>query len=167
MSRHLLQDPFSGNTQLAATPTPGCCVYYPQAALIPHNNAMRLGYGHVVVIDNFIGETERQSLIDTLTQPGWDRSQGPPSSSWERETADLAVLLLIGVCKAAKLSVQGFWHASYRQSAQNSSMTCVVPIVWLMHVSSRVGILLRGVTALPDTVTSVAQSLLSKDSPKP
>ena len=58
------------------------------ARLIPHNNAMRLDYGHVVVLDNFIGEPERQSLIDTLTLPGWDHSQGPPSSSWERETAD-------------------------------------------------------------------------------
>lgn len=58
------------------------------ARLVPHGSAMRLDYGHVVVLDNFIGEPERQSLIDTLTQPGWDHSQGPPSSSWERETAD-------------------------------------------------------------------------------
>ena len=58
------------------------------ARLVPHGSAMRLDYGHVVVLDNFIGEPERQSLIDTLTQPSWDHSQGPPSSSWERETAD-------------------------------------------------------------------------------
>jgi hypothetical protein len=58
------------------------------AKLVPHGSAMRLDYGHVVVLDEFIGEPERQSLIDTLTQPGWDHSQGPPSSSWERETAD-------------------------------------------------------------------------------
>lgn len=58
------------------------------ARLVPHGSAMRLDYGHVVVLDDFIGEPERQSLIDTLTQPGWDHSQGPPSSSWERETAD-------------------------------------------------------------------------------
>ena len=32
MLQCLLQEPFSGNTQLVATLTPGCCMNYPQAA---------------------------------------------------------------------------------------------------------------------------------------
>lgn len=62
------------------------------AKLVPHGSTMRLDYSHVVVLDNFIGESERQSLLDLLTQPDWDHSQGPPTSTWERETADGAGL---------------------------------------------------------------------------
>jgi hypothetical protein len=36
---------------------------------------MRLNYSHVVVLDNFFGEAERQALLDHLTAPGWDHTQ--------------------------------------------------------------------------------------------
>ena len=62
------------------------------ARLVPQGSAMRLDYSHVVVLDNFFGETERQPLLDLLTQPGWDHSEGPPTDKWERETADGAGL---------------------------------------------------------------------------
>ncbi len=62
------------------------------ARLVPHGSGLRLDYSHVVVLDNFIGEPERKSLLEVLTQPDWDHSQGPPPSSWERETADGAGL---------------------------------------------------------------------------
>lgn len=62
------------------------------ARLVPHGSGMRLDYGHIVVLDNFIDEAERQALLDKLTQPDWDHSHGPPIDKWERETADGAGL---------------------------------------------------------------------------
>lgn len=62
------------------------------ARLVPHGDGMRLDYGHVVVLDDFIGEPQRQALLDLLTQPDWDHSEGPPTDKWERETADGAGL---------------------------------------------------------------------------
>ena len=58
----------------------------------PPQQGLRLSYGHIVVLDNFIGENERKELLDLLTQPGWDHSQGPPTDKWARETADGAGL---------------------------------------------------------------------------
>ena len=62
------------------------------ARLVPQGSAMRLDYSHVVVLDNFFGEPERQALLNLLTAPGWDHSEGPPTDKWERETADGAGL---------------------------------------------------------------------------
>lgn len=62
------------------------------ARLVPHGSGMRLDYGHIVVLDNFIEECQRQALLDLLTKPDWDHSQGPPTDKWERETADGAGL---------------------------------------------------------------------------
>lgn len=65
------------------------------ARLVPcaaPQQGLRLSYGHIVVLDNFVGEDERNELLDLLTQPGWDHSQGPPTDKWERETADGAGL---------------------------------------------------------------------------
>ena len=62
------------------------------ARLVPCGNGMRLDYGHVVVLDNFIDEPQRKALIDLLTKPDWDHSGGPPTDTWERETADGAGL---------------------------------------------------------------------------
>lgn len=65
------------------------------ARLVPcaaPQQGLRLSYGHVVVLDNFIGEAERQGLLDFLTQCHWDHSKGPPTFKWERETADGAGL---------------------------------------------------------------------------
>lgn len=62
------------------------------ARLVPHGSGMRLDYGHVVVLDNFIDEPHRQALLDLLTKPEWDHSEGPPTDKWERETADGAGL---------------------------------------------------------------------------
>ena len=62
------------------------------ARLVPQGSAMRLDYSHVVVLDDFIGEPERQGLLEFLTQPDWDHSNGPPAEKWERETADGAGL---------------------------------------------------------------------------
>ncbi len=45
------------------------------------NAGMRLDYAHVVVLDGFFGEPERQALLDHLTAPGWDHSQVRPRSS--------------------------------------------------------------------------------------
>ena len=58
------------------------------AKLIPQGISMRLNYSHVVVIDNFIGEAEREGLLDFMTEPDWDHESGPPDDKWERETAD-------------------------------------------------------------------------------
>ena len=58
------------------------------AKLIPQGMSMRLNYSHVVVMDNFIGEAERLSLLDFMTEPDWDHDSGPPDDKWERETAD-------------------------------------------------------------------------------
>ncbi|BDA51114.1 hypothetical protein COCOBI_17-3340 [Coccomyxa sp. Obi] len=61
------------------------------ARLVPSPESpdgMRLDYAHVVVLDNFFGEPERTALLEHLTAPGWDHSQGPPPDKWERETAD-------------------------------------------------------------------------------
>lgn len=62
------------------------------ARLVPRGNGMRLDYGHIVVLDNFIDEPQRGALLDLLTKPGWDHSEGPPTDKWERETADGAGL---------------------------------------------------------------------------
>lgn len=65
------------------------------ARLVPcttPKEGMRLSYSHVVVLDNFIGEEEREQLLSMLTKPDWDHSQGPPTDKWERETADGAGL---------------------------------------------------------------------------
>ena len=62
------------------------------ARLVPHGNGMRLDYGHLVVLDNFIDEQPRKALLDLLTMPEWDHSGGPPTDKWERETADGAGL---------------------------------------------------------------------------
>lgn len=62
------------------------------ARLVPHGSGMRLDYGHVVVLDNFIDEPQRQALLDLLTKPEWEHSEGPPTDKWERETADGAGL---------------------------------------------------------------------------
>lgn len=62
------------------------------ARLVPHGNGMRLDYGHIVVLDNFIEEPQRKVLLDLLTKPDWDHGEGPPTDKWERETADGAGL---------------------------------------------------------------------------
>ncbi len=36
---------------------------------------VRLAYSHVVVLDSFFGEPEREALLSELTQPGWDHSK--------------------------------------------------------------------------------------------
>ena len=36
---------------------------------------VRLAYSHVVVLDSFFGEPEREALLAELTQPGWDHSK--------------------------------------------------------------------------------------------
>ena len=36
---------------------------------------VRLAYSHVVVLDSFFGEPEREALLSQLTQPGWDHSK--------------------------------------------------------------------------------------------
>eukprot|EP00884_Botryococcus_braunii_P000585 jgi/Botrbrau1/10527/Bobra.7_1s0008.1 len=54
------------------------------------NAALRVDYGHVVVLDDFFGEEERSEILAELTAPAWDHSQGPPPDKWERETADTA-----------------------------------------------------------------------------
>ena len=62
------------------------------ARLVPHGSGMRLDYGHLVVLDNFIDELQRKALLELLTKPDWDHSEGPPTDKWERETADGAGL---------------------------------------------------------------------------
>ena len=36
---------------------------------------VRLAYSHVVVLDSFFGEPEREMLLCQLTEPGWNPSQ--------------------------------------------------------------------------------------------
>lgn len=43
-----------------------------------------------VVLDNFLDESTRQGLLDTLTGPGWPGGPHPPESLWEQRTADAA-----------------------------------------------------------------------------
>ena len=45
---------------------------------------------HVVVLDDFFGEAERESLLHSLTgsEGGSCSSSGPSGSKWERNTAD-------------------------------------------------------------------------------
>mmetsp|Transcript_11050 Transcript_11050/g.27900 ORF Transcript_11050/g.27900 Transcript_11050/m.27900 type:complete len:344 (+) Transcript_11050:177-1208(+) len=57
----------------------------------PPENA-RISYSHVVVIDNFFDEEQRQQLQDAITHSGWDHRQGPPEDKWERRTCDGANL---------------------------------------------------------------------------
>ncbi|KAK9806407.1 hypothetical protein WJX73_002680 [Symbiochloris irregularis] len=52
----------------------------------------RVAYSHVAVLDDFIDEPTRSSLLALLTAEGWDHSQGPPERKWERATADGAGL---------------------------------------------------------------------------
>lgn len=83
----------------------------------PQQN-LRLSYGHIVVLDNFIGEGVRQELLDFLTKPGWDHSKGPPACNWERETADGA-----GLPKTWGL----------RQSVLDALVTCSLPAMKEVH----------------------------------
>jgi hypothetical protein len=39
---------------------------------------LRVDYGHLVVLDDFFGESERAELLDELTAPGWDHTQVGP-----------------------------------------------------------------------------------------
>lgn len=36
---------------------------------------VRLAYSHVVVLDSFFGELQRDALLCQLTEPGWNPSQ--------------------------------------------------------------------------------------------
>lgn len=91
------------------------------ARLVPRaapNQGLRLSYGHIVVLDNFIGELERCELLSFLTQWEWDHSSGPPADKWERETADGA-----GLPKTWGL----------RQSVLNELATCELPAMKEVH----------------------------------
>lgn len=60
---------------------------------------MRWDESHVVVLDGMVTNSERQALLDHLTEPGWDHTQGPPTSKWELACADTSgapVLAFVG-----------------------------------------------------------------------
>lgn len=48
----------------------------------------RFDSGHVVVLDNFIGDAERQDLLSLLTAPDHNITNPPPESKWERTLSD-------------------------------------------------------------------------------
>lgn len=45
---------------------------------------------HVVVLDGLLTAAERAAILDSVTEPGWDHSQGPPPSKWELSCCDRA-----------------------------------------------------------------------------
>lgn len=50
-----------------------------EAALVPSDaspGGMRLDYGHVVVLDDFVDDATRQELLDFITQPGARATRG-------------------------------------------------------------------------------------------
>eukprot|EP01023_Acetabularia_acetabulum_P002205 TRINITY_DN10843_c0_g1_i1.p1 TRINITY_DN10843_c0_g1~~TRINITY_DN10843_c0_g1_i1.p1 ORF type:complete len:320 (-),score=47.34 TRINITY_DN10843_c0_g1_i1:1111-2070(-) len=51
----------------------------------------RVDEAHLVVLDNFIDHTIRQDILDYITQKDWDHARGPPTSKWEKKTADSAL----------------------------------------------------------------------------
>ncbi|MEW5307344.1 MAG: hypothetical protein WDW36_009748 [Sanguina aurantia] len=64
------------------------------ACIVPvgSGGGARVDFASLVVLDDFFGEQERLSLLDFLTEAGWDHDQGPPSEQWERATADAALM---------------------------------------------------------------------------
>eukprot|EP01024_Parvocaulis_polyphysoides_P031055 TRINITY_DN28152_c0_g1_i1.p1 TRINITY_DN28152_c0_g1~~TRINITY_DN28152_c0_g1_i1.p1 ORF type:complete len:365 (-),score=38.05 TRINITY_DN28152_c0_g1_i1:10-954(-) len=53
-------------------------------------SGFRVDEAHIVVLDNFVGNETRQNVLNHITENGWDHTQGPPQSKWEKRTADTA-----------------------------------------------------------------------------
>lgn len=51
---------------------------------------MRWDETHAVVLDGMVTDAERQEILDFVTEPGWDHTQGPPETKWERTCTDRA-----------------------------------------------------------------------------
>jgi len=45
--------------------------------------------GNVAVLDNFFGEDEREALLAELVPQGFDLSESPPETHWERSLSDI------------------------------------------------------------------------------
>ena len=66
---------------------------------------VRLAYSHVVVLDSFLGELERDALLCQLTEPGWNPSQ-------------VCLLLHLVLClnTPSALGIGGIWPHDGRDS---------------------------------------------------
>ncbi|KAK9819911.1 hypothetical protein WJX72_003865 [[Myrmecia] bisecta] len=71
----------------AARVTMSICLDASGAAL-DQRSEHRDDCSHVVVLDDMFSEAERCQVLDWLTAPGWDHSQGPPEARWERSCVD-------------------------------------------------------------------------------
>lgn len=60
---------------------------FPPLMTRPAHSGTRLDTAHLVVLDNFITEADREELLAYLTAPQWQGPQ-PPTQAWERATCD-------------------------------------------------------------------------------
>ena len=61
-----------------------------EACIVPSDEeSARLSYGHVVVLDDFITDSIRKELFESINLPDWRETDDPLPTKWRKETYDV------------------------------------------------------------------------------